>query len=80
MTSVSVSNDSKFIASGSSDKKVILWKKNNEENNNNNNKYILFFTFEGHSDKVTSVAFSNNNNNKFIVSGSWDKTIKIWEI
>lgn len=35
-------------------------------------------TFVGHSDAVTSVCFSPDN--KFIVSGSSDKTIKVWDI
>ena len=30
-----------------------------------------------HSDYVTSVAFSPDG--KTIVSGSWDKTIKVWD-
>jgi len=30
-----------------------------------------------HSDRVTSVAFSPDG--KTIVSGSWDKTLKVWD-
>jgi WD40 repeat protein len=34
-------------------------------------------TLRGHTDEVTSVAFSRDGNR--IVSGSWDKTIKVWD-
>ena len=30
-----------------------------------------------HSDRITSVAFSPDG--KTIVSGSWDKTLKVWD-
>ena len=35
-------------------------------------------TLKGHSDEVHSVSFSPDG--KWIVSGSWDKTVKVWDI
>ena len=34
-------------------------------------------TLTGHSDRVLSVAYSQDG--KHIVTGSWDKTVKIWD-
>jgi WD40 repeat protein len=41
-------------------------------------KNIAYKPIIGHSDIVWSVAISSDN--KFIVSGSFDKTIRVWEI
>jgi WD40 repeat protein len=38
----------------------------------------LFGPFRGHTKKVNSVTFSPNG--KYIVSGSDDKTIRVWDI
>ena len=35
-------------------------------------------TLKGHFDFITSVVISNDD--KTIVSGSWDKTIKVWNL
>ena len=39
-------------------------------------KFQCLKTLKGHSDIVNSVAFSPDGTK--IISGSWDKTIKIW--
>ena len=38
---------------------------------------LVSHPFEGHTDLVTSVAFSSDG--KYIVSGSWDTTIRMWD-
>ena len=35
-------------------------------------------TFKGHSDKVVAVNFCNDG--KHFISGSWDKTLKLWDV
>jgi len=38
----------------------------------------LIRTMTGHTNAVTSVAFSHNINNTLLVSSSEDKTVKVW--
>ena len=38
---------------------------------------ILEATLQGHTDSVYSVVITSNN--KYIVSGSWDNTVRIWK-
>ena len=60
-----------LISGGSSgDPTVKLWHRANPSVD-----YKCVRTFSGHTDSVWSVAVMENQN---IVSGSWDKTIKIW--
>jgi WD40 repeat protein len=35
-------------------------------------------TFKGHTDKVECVSF--NADNRYVMSGSWDKTLKLWNV
>ena len=66
---VSISNDEKLIAGGSTDKTIKIW---DLETKN------IQKTLKGHSDWVNSVYFSPDR--KMILSGSYDKTIKLWNI
>ncbi|TFI54976.1 serine/threonine protein kinase [Mastigocladus laminosus UU774] len=46
--------------------------------NNSSSKFVLAKTLKSHSDSVNSVAFSPDG--KTLASGSWDKTVKIWNV
>ena len=41
-------------------------------------KSISGMTFEGHTSSVSSLAF--NPNGKTLASGSWDNTIRLWDV
>jgi len=64
---VQVSSDGAFALSGSWDNTLALW-----DLNTGNRRCV----FRGHTNDVTSVAFSPCN--RQIVSGSRDRTIKVW--
>lgn len=78
ITTVTLSNDGKRIASGAADHTIRIWDLNNtwhltqtlgEVNNTN--------TALGHTKEVSSVAFSAADHH--VISGSHDKTIRIWD-
>ena len=67
--SVVYSPDSRYLASGSSDKTIKIWEVATETE---------LRTLTGHSMTVWSVAYSPDG--RYLASGSLDKTIKIWEV
>jgi guanine nucleotide-binding protein subunit beta-2-like 1 protein len=72
--SVAFSPDNRQIVSGSRDRSIKLW------NTLGECKYTID---EGkHSEWVSCVRFSPNNNsqNPVIVSGGWDKLVKVWSL
>ncbi|KAI0471192.1 WD40-repeat-containing domain protein [Xylaria cf. heliscus] len=70
--SVSFSADNRQIVSGSRDRTIKLW------NTLGDCKYTI--TDKGHSEWVSCVRFSPNPQNPVIVSSSWDKLVKVWEL
>lgn len=70
--SVAFSADNRQIVSGSRDRTIKLW----------NTLGVCKYTIqdEGHSDWVSCVRFSPNTANPIIVSSSWDKKVKVWNL
>ena len=69
ITTIKISSDNRFLASGSYDNTVKVW-------DLKTGKSIR--TLKGHTEVVKSVAFSTDN--KILASGSEDATIKFWNI
>jgi len=70
--SVAFSADNRQIVSGSRDRTIKLW----------NTLGVCKYTIqdEGHGDWVSCVRFSPNTANPIIVSSSWDKKVKVWNL
>ena len=71
ITALAVSTDNILIASASQDGTIILW----ETGIKTVNKLA---EFKGHTDKVTGLAFSTDLDSIYLVSGSADRTVRIW--
>jgi guanine nucleotide-binding protein subunit beta-2-like 1 protein len=70
--SVAFSADNRQIVSGSRDKSIRLW------NTLGECKYTI--EDQGHTEWVSCVRFSPNAANPLIVSGGWDKQVKVWSL
>jgi len=68
--SVAFSADNRQIVSGSRDKTIKLW------NTLGECKYTI--EENGHTEWVSCVRFSPNLQNPIIVSGGWDKAVRVW--
>jgi len=70
--SVAFSADNRQIVSGSRDNKLKVW------NTLGECKYTI--SEDGHSDWVSCVRFSPNVQSPLLVSGGWDKCVKVWSL
>eukprot|EP00996_Jenningsia_fusiforme_P001867 NODE_2723_length_1134_cov_331.175115_g2442_i1.p1 GENE.NODE_2723_length_1134_cov_331.175115_g2442_i1~~NODE_2723_length_1134_cov_331.175115_g2442_i1.p1 ORF type:complete len:333 (+),score=72.02 NODE_2723_length_1134_cov_331.175115_g2442_i1:48-1001(+) len=70
--SVAFSPDNRQIVSGSRDNSIRVW------NTLGECKFTL--TDDGHTDWVSTVRFSPNAQTPLIVSGGWDKAVKVWSL
>ena len=70
-SSLSVSPDQSMLASGGAkwDTNIALWDPYNQK---------ILKVLKGHTDFVTSVAFSSDR--RTLASGSWDNTVRLWNI
>jgi len=70
--SVAFSADNRQIVSGARDRSIKLW------NTLGECKYTI--EDQGHTEWVSCVRFSPNVQNPIIVSGGWDKLVKVWNL
>lgn len=70
--SVAFSSDNRQIVSGSRDRTIKLW------NTLGECKYTI--DDQRHTEWVSCVRFSPNTQNPLIVSGGWDKMVKVWSL
>ncbi|WNL35109.1 WD40 repeat domain-containing protein (plasmid) [Arcobacter cryaerophilus gv. pseudocryaerophilus] len=82
INSVEISSDGNYIISGGKDKKIKVWDINKvpteeDENKPFTRKEEYSNILDGHSDSVSNLTISEDG--KYIISGSVDKTIKIWD-
>jgi WD40 repeat protein len=75
---VAWSKDGKQVVTGSQDQSLKLWDATNGNLVKEFKAYKEKVFEKGHQESVLSVAFSPDG--KQLVSGSWDKTIKVWNI
>ena len=69
ISSIAISSDNKYIASGGMDKTVRIWNLQDKTQ-----EAVL----RGHNEEVSSVAITSDN--KYIVSGGKDRTVRIWNL
>lgn len=74
VTSVAFSPDNRQIVSSSRDRTIKLW------NTLGECKYTLSTAEQGHTNWVSCVRFSPSAQIPIIVSGGWDKVVKVWDM
>ncbi|KAK6821994.1 hypothetical protein PG987_014819 [Apiospora arundinis] len=79
VNSVASSNKLQLLASGSEDRNVIIWKYESWDTRAGRPSGKLVHKLKGHTRPVTSVAFGINDRDKWLASGSYDKTVRIWD-
>jgi len=71
VTSLAFNRDGTKIVSGYEDGTIIIW---------DTQQGVELKRFKAHGDVVHSVAFNRDGNEKTIVSGSFDRTIRLWNV
>ena len=68
-----------YLISGSSDKTIKIWKLSNL-NNLQEGTFECIKTLIGHTNFISSLCIWSGPSQDYLISGSWDKTIKIWNL
>jgi len=71
---LTVNKDGKRLASGSHDNTIMLW------NISNLPDISAVTTLRGHRDSVLSLAFSSFYSDRYLISGSIDGDVRIWDV
>ena len=78
--SVVFSPDGQMLASGSEDQRVCLWRISLSDHTNPKSLTEPVRVIKGHDYGVSTLAFNRDKNNPLLASGSWDNTIRLWQL
>lgn len=77
--SLKENEDSYVLISGSRDKKIIIWNFSNDLQQTNKELCgIPYKSLTGHNHFISDLSLSNDN--QFLVSSSWDSTMRLWDL
>eukprot|EP00842_Homolaphlyctis_polyrhiza_P003866 jgi/Hompol1/4480/HPOL_003675-RA len=77
--SVASSADGKYMITGSKDHSATIWKLDMSQSRLED-RYKIVANCTGHTEPVTAVTFSRHAAKLFAVTGSQDRTIKVWDL
>ena len=71
--------DNNILISSSRDKKLLIWKLNPESERDDEGSFgEPYLALTGHNHFVSDLSLSNDNN--YVLSSSWDKTLRLWNL
>jgi glucose repression regulatory protein TUP1 len=77
---IAVSPDGRYVAAGSSDNLIRLWDlpRTSSSAGERQPPVLVSERLKGHRNSVESLSFANNG--RFLVSASWDKDVRVWDV